>query len=154
MIVLRVFLGMIWAVVALVYWILCGLHIEQPKVIRSIALGSLGLCIFLSYFAFPVEAFLVLTVLELLLYVRWERQEAHPGFVEFRPSRFVRANCSWIVVKQEDVLIKLVFPRFLTRLITLVLSIHPKLRPLVGGFGGTEIEVQSKDEYVSIHIYT
>jgi hypothetical protein len=101
-----------------------------------------------------MAVFLILTILGLLLYVQWERREAHPGSVEFSPSRFVRASCSWIVVKQEDVLIRLVFPRLLTRVITLVLSIHPRFRPFIGGIGGTEIEVESKDEYVSIHIYT
>lgn len=153
MIVLQIILGIIWFLVVLTSWVFCGLHIGKQKVFRIMALVFLGLAVFLSYFVFPRIMFLSLNIPGLIFYGIWNYYQLHLKHVSFlNSSKFARSFCSWIFIKEEDVLISLVFPRFLIYFAVLILSVKRRFRPFLQGIGGIDIDVQSKDTIVSIHV--
>lgn len=155
MIVLRIFLGIIWFFITLICFTLCGIHIQKMKAMRILASIFLGLSILLSYFTFPVITFLIMSVLELLLYVLYACSQAQNARGKL-PEKF----WSWIFVKEEDVMVSLVFPIFLIRLVIFpilwIISIKKKFRPIIfpllKSLGKIDIEVETKDAIVSIHI--
>ncbi|MFA5033554.1 MAG: hypothetical protein WC614_11115 [bacterium] len=60
-------------------------------------------------------------------------------------------------MKNEDALISFVFPKFLTYFVVLILSANRKFRSLLPGITnaislGVDIDLESKDGIVSIHI--
>jgi hypothetical protein len=156
MIFLRIFLGIIWFIISVVYCILCSVHINK-QFFRFVSIAFLGLSVLLSYFAFPVIIFFTFTLLQLLSYILWEHFETYITRHTFNPGRLIKHFCSWIFVKNEDALISFVFPKFLTYFVVLILSANRKFRSLVPGITnaislGVDIDVESNDGIVSIHI--
>lgn len=152
MIVLKIFLGIIWAIVVIIYSILCGLHIKQLKLIRIIILAFLGFLVFIAYFVFPKIIWLSLCILGLILYAYWEHREVNLTSTNFNPSQFSRAFEGWIFIKDGNDLIYMTFPKFLKYLVIAILSISKRFRPFLKSKRSIEIEVQSENEIISIHI--
>ncbi|MDD2890092.1 MAG: hypothetical protein PHE49_05565 [bacterium] len=152
MIFLHIFLGILWFIVISIYSILCGIHIRQ-QFFRAIIVVLLGLSVLLCYFAFSEIIFFILTILELIPYIIWEHYESYIRKHTFKPGRFIKYFCSWIFVKNEGTLISFVFPKFLTYFVVLIISTSRKFRSLLPSITqGIDIDVESKDEIVSIHI--
>ena len=152
MIILRIFLGIIWSILFLVYCILCGVHIREFKGMRFVILGFIGGCLFFSFFAFPIIVFLILTVLEAVLYLVWEYKNSHHRVKKFRPNKLQKMLFSWVYISNEDVIINLIFPKPLTYLIIFIVSaIKPDFKGLLKA-GGTEIEIDGEEGYINIYI--
>ncbi|MDD5529729.1 MAG: hypothetical protein PHX21_06825 [bacterium] len=156
MIFLHIFLGILWFIVISIYSILCGIHIRQ-QFFRAIIVVLLGLSVLLCYFAFSEIIFFILTILELIPYIIWEHYEVYLKSDKFKPSKFIKRFYSWIFVKNEDVLINLVFPKFLTYFVVLIISTNRKFRSLLPGITnaislGVDVDVENNDGIVSIHI--
>jgi hypothetical protein len=153
MIILRIFCGFIWLAVSIIYLLLCGLHIKQFKKIRIIIWMLLGIGVLLSRFVFPNIIFLILTGLGVLIYFHWEYMETYNKHINFKSNKVIKFLCSWIFIKDEDTLIIFIFPRFLSCLAIWVLLLF-KMRK-ISAFpihSGIEIDVESKEDIVSIHL--
>ncbi len=152
MIILRIFLGIIWSILFLVYCILCGVHIREFKGMRFVILGFIGGCLFFSFFAFPRLVFLILTVLEVILYFVWEYKNFHYRVEKFSYNKLQKMFFSWVYISNEEVRINLIFPKPLTYLVILIVSaIKSEFKGLLKA-GGTEIEIDGEEGYINIYI--
>lgn len=156
MIFLRIFLGIIWALLTPVCFILCGINVSSVgKVLRVVSSLFLGISILLAYFTFPFNAFLIISLLELFFYLLY-------GFMQ---AQIVKGKLpgnfwAWIFVEQEDTLVSIVFPMFLAHILAVpalwILSLKKRfnsnIMQLRHGIGQIDIDVQTNDAKINIHI--